>query len=133
MNSEAIITVIISVFSSSLFTIIVSSLILEPIREKNKFIFSEKQSLYISLIMYAQMILSPKTKSSIKIEAFNIEALNDEESINYAINALQAAIPKVKLITKNEQIVNSIYAFIKKQDNATLHQLINILRKDLYK
>lgn len=83
--------------------------------------------------MYAQMILSPKTKSSIKIEAFNIEALNDEESINYAINTLQAAIPKVKLITKNEQIVNSIYAFIKRQDNATLHQLINILRKDLYK
>lgn len=50
MNLEAVITVIISVFSSSLFTVIVSSVILEPIREKIN-LYLVRNNHYISLLL----------------------------------------------------------------------------------
>ena len=134
MDLVSITTIIISIFSSSLFTLILSSPVFEPMREKNRFIFSEKQSLYISIILYAQIVLLPnEAKSFINTGDSTRQFLSKEEIITNALNYLQTAIPKLKLISKNEKVIIAIYNFIERKNHDALNQLANILRKDLYK
>lgn len=132
MDISSIATIIISVLSSSIFTLLLSSIILEPLKEK--FIFDEKKRVYESIIIFAQIVLYPKeAKYSLGVARYNIQELSDEENISNALNDLKMAIPKLKLITKNQKIIEEIEKFIQNKDELTFNTLVNFLQKDLYK
>ncbi|HBG4838700.1 TPA: hypothetical protein KQF09_001803 [Clostridioides difficile] len=134
MDISSIATIIISVLSSSIFTLLLSSIILEPMKEKKKFIFDEKKRVYESIIIFAQIVLYPKeAKYSLGVARYNIQELSDEENISNALNDLKMAIPKLKLITKNQKIIEEIEKFIQNKDELTFNTLVNFLQKDLYK
>lgn len=134
MGISNIITIIISVLSSSIFTLLLSTIILEPITEKKKYIFDEKKRVYESLVIFAQIVLYPsEAKYSLGVERYNIQELSNEENVSNALNDLKMAIPKLKLITKNPKIINRVEMFIQHKNESTFNDLVNILQKDLYK
>ncbi|TJX57592.1 hypothetical protein E8P77_22340 [Soehngenia saccharolytica] len=134
MDMLNVITVIISILSSSIFTLILSSFIIEPMREKKRYIFNEKKRLYISLIIFAQIVLYPKeAKYSLSVKLYNIQELPDEENVKNALNDLCMAIPRLRLITKNQRIIEVTESFVEKKDEETFNCLVNLLQKDLYK
>lgn len=134
MDMLNVITVIISILSSSIFTLILSSFIIEPMREKKRYIFDEKKRLYINLIIFAQIVLYPKeAKYSLRVELYNIQELPDEENVKNALNDLCMAIPRLRLITKNQRIIEVTESFVEKKDEETFNCLVNLLQKDLYK
>jgi len=134
MDMSNIITVIISILSSSIFTLILSSVIFEPMREKKKYIFDEKKRLYESVIIFAQIILYPKeARYSLGVAKYNIQELSDEENVKNALNDLKMAIPKLRLITKNQKVIDETKKFIERKDEITFNSLVSILQKDLYK
>lgn len=134
MDISSIATIIISVLSSSIFTLLLSSIILEPMKDKKRFIFDEKKRVYESIIIFAQIVLYPKeAKYSLGVARYNIQELSDEENISNALNDLKMAIPKLKLITKNQKIIEEIEKFIQNKDELTFNTLVNFLQKDLYK
>lgn len=53
MGLSNIVTVVISVLSSSIFTLVLSSLIFDPVRERKKYIFDEKKQVYNSILNYS--------------------------------------------------------------------------------
>lgn len=134
MDISSFATIIISVLSSSIFTLLLSTIILEPMKEKRKFIFDEKKKVYESLVIFAQIVLYPtEAKYSLAVVRYNIQELTDEENIVNALNDLKMAIPKLKLITKNQKIVKEIERFIQNKDEFTFNTIVTILQKDLYK
>ena len=131
MGISNIITIIISVLSSSIVTLLLSTIILEPMKEKKKYIFDEKKRVYESLVIFAQIVLYPsEAKYSLGVERYNIQELSNEENVS---NALKMAIPKLKLITKNPKIINRVEMFIQHKNESTFNDLVDILQKDLYK
>ena len=48
-------TIIISVITSSLFTLVLSVFILDPIKEKKKYVFDEKKQVYESIIVFCHV------------------------------------------------------------------------------
>ena len=134
MGISNIITIIISVLSSSIFTLLLSTVILEPMKEKKKYIFDEKKRVYESLVIFAQIVLYPsEAKYSLGVERYNIQELSNEENVSNALNDLKMAIPKLKLITKNPKIINRVEMFIQHKNESTFNDLVDILQKDLYK
>ncbi|HBF7936945.1 UNVERIFIED_CONTAM: hypothetical protein C3P01_09245 [Clostridioides difficile] len=134
MGISNIITIIISVLSSSIFTLLLSTIILEPMKEKKKYIFDEKKRVYESLVIFAQIVLYPsEAKYSLGVERYNIQELSNEENVSNALNDLKMAIPKLKLITKNPKIINRVEMFIQHKNESTFNDLVDILQKDLYK
>lgn len=134
ISMDTISTIAISVLSSSLISVLMSTLILEPIKEKNKYIFDEKKRVYESIIIFAQIILFPvEAKYSLGVTRYNIQAISAEESVCNAINDLKMSIPKLKLITKNKRVIESTLNFIKKKDQQSLDILTDVLRNDLFK
>lgn len=134
MGISNIITIIISVLSSSIFTLLLSTIILEPMKEKKKYIFDEKKRVYESLVIFAQIVLYPsEAKYSLGVERYNIQELSNEENVSNALNDLKMAIPKLKLITKNSKIINRVEMFIQHKNESTFNDLVDILQKDLYK
>ncbi len=127
-------TVIISILSSSLFTVILSSTVLEPLKERRKYIFDEKKKVYESLIVFAQIVLFPQeARFSLKVERYDLNTLTDEECITNALNDLKMAIPKLKMITKNHKVIIAIHNFINVPDESSFNSLVNVLQRDLYK
>ena len=134
MGISNIITIIISVLSSSIVTLLLSTIILEPIKENKKYIFDEKKRVYESLVIFAQIVLYPsEAKYSLGVERYNIQELSNEENVSNALNDLKMAIPKLKLITKNPKIINRVEMFIQHKNESTFNDLVDILQKDLYK
>ena len=134
MGISNIITIIISVLSSSIFTLLLSTIILEPMKEKKKYIFDEKKRVYESLVIFAQIVLYPsEAKYSLGVERYNIQELSNEENVSNALNDIKMAIPKLKLITKNSKIINRVEMFIQHKNESTFNDLVDILQKDLYK
>lgn len=134
MNNSSITTIIISILSSSILSLLLSSIILEPMREKKKYIFEEKQKFYKSIIIFAQIALFPKeAKYSLSVNNYDIKELSDKEKISNALNDLKMSIPKLKLITKNQKIIEVIEKLIQDRDEDTFNTLVNLLQKDLYK
>ncbi len=134
MGISNIITIIISVLSSSIVTLLLSTIILEPMKEKKKYIFDEKKRVYESLVIFAQIVLYPsEAKYSLGVERYNIQELSNEENVSNALNDLKMAIPKLKLITKNPKIINRVEMFIQHKNESTFNDLVDILQKDLYK
>ena len=134
MGIDNVISIVISVLGSSLVTLILSTFIFIPKQEKQKYIFDEKKRVYESIVVFAQIVLYPEeAKYSLGVARYNIQELSDQENVKNALNDLKMAIPKIKLITKDNSVVENIMSFIEYKDKEHLDNLISKLRKDLYK
>lgn len=134
MSIDNVISIIISIFGSSVITLILSACIFQPMQDKKKYIFDEKKSVYESIIVFAQIVLFPaEAKFSLGVVRYNIQELSDDENRNNAINDLKMAIPKLKLISKDAGLVEEVDKFIQQKSEEQFNILVNRLRKDLYK
>lgn len=80
------------------------------------------------------IILSPKdAKYSLRVETYNLQKLPYETIQVNALNDLKMVIPKLKLITKNKEVIKSVEAFIKYKNEEKFNHLVDCLRKYLYK
>lgn len=103
-------------------------------QEKKKYIFDEKKRVYESIIVFGQIVLFPaEAKFSLGVVRYNIQELSDDENRNNAINDLKMAIPKLKLISKDDGLVKEVEKFIRQQNEEQFNVLVMRLRKDLYK
>ena len=134
MDINNIISIIISILGSSVITLILSTIIFQPMQDKRKYIFDEKKRVYDSIIIFAQIILFPtEAKFSLGVTRYNIQELSDDENRKNAINDLKMAIPKLKLISKDATLVREVNKFIEQKSEEQFDILVNRLRKDLYK
>ncbi len=134
MSIDNVISIVISILGSSLITLILSTFIFQPVQEKKKYIFDEKKRVYESIIVFAQIVLFPaEAKFSLGVARYNIQELSDEENRNNAINDLKMAIPKLKLISKDDGLTEEVEKFIQQQNEEQFNMLVMRLRKDLYK
>ena len=107
---------------------------LDPIRERRKYIFDEKKRVYDSIIIFAQIFLYPKeAKFSLGVERYDIQKLPYETMQGNALNDLKMSIPKLKLITRNQNVVKSVEEFIKYKNEEKFDCLVDCFQKDLYK
>ena len=72
-------------------------------------------------------------KYSLGVTRYNIQELSDKENVNNALNDLKMAIPKIRLITRDDIVIESIESFIEHKDIECFNVLVSKLRKDLYK
>ncbi len=134
MSIDNVISIVISILGSSLITLILSTFIFQPMQEKKKYIFDEKKRVYESIIVFAQIVLFPaEAKFSLGVARYNIQELSDDENRNNAINDLKMAIPKLKLISKDDGLTKEVEKFIQQQNEKQFNVLVMRLRKDLYK
>lgn len=134
MSIDNVISIVISILGSSLITLILSTFIFQPMQEKKKYIFDEKKRVYESIIVFAQIVLFPaEAKFSLGVARYNIQELSDDENRNNAINDLKMAIPKLKLISKDDGLTKEVEKFIQQQNEEQFNVLVMRLRKDLYK
>lgn len=134
MSIDIVISIVISILGSSLITLILSTFIFQPMQEKKKYIFDEKKRVYESIIVFAQIVLFPaEAKFSLGVARYNIQELSDDENRNNAINDLKMAIPKLKLISKDDGLTKEVEKFIQQQNEEQFNVLVMRLRKDLYK
>ncbi len=134
MSIDNVIAIVISILGSSLITLIFSTFIFQPMQEKKKYIFDEKKRVYESIIVFAQIVLFPaEAKFSLGVARYNIQELSDDENRNNAINDLKMAIPKLKLISKDDGLTKEVEKFIQQQNEEQFNVLVMRLRKDLYK
>ena len=111
-----------------------STFIFQPLQDKKKYVFEEKKRVYESIIVFAQSVLFPaEAKFSLGVARYNIQELSDDENRNNAINDLKMAIPKLKLISKDDGLVKELEKFIYQKSEEQFNILVNRLRKDLYK
>ena len=131
---DNVISIIISILGSSVITLILSTFIFQPLQDKKKYVFEEKKRVYESIIVFAQIVLFPaEAKFSLGVARYNIQELSDDENRNNAINDLKMAIPKLKLISKDDGLVKELEKFIYQKSEEQFNILVNRLRKDLYK
>lgn len=134
MSADNIISIIISILGSSVISLILSTFIFQPMQEKKKYIFEEKKKVYESIVVFAQIVLFPsEARYSLNVARYNIQELSDDDNRNNAINDLKMAIPKLKLITKDDCLVQAVKRFINQKSEEQFNVLIIRLRKDLYK
>lgn len=114
MKNIDIVQILICILSSSFLSVIVSAIFLDPIRERRKYIFDEKKRVYDAIIVFAQIFLYPKeAKFSLGVARYDIQKLSYETMKENALNDLKMSIPKLKLITRNRNVVKSVEEFIK--------------------
>lgn len=134
MSIENIISIIISILGSSLLTLVLSILVFNPLQNKKQYIFDEKKKVYESIIVFAQIALYPQeAKFSLGVARYNIQELSDEENMKNSINDLKMAIPKLRLITKNDKVIIKTNEFVENKDLDSFNKLVSELRNDLYK
>lgn len=129
-----LIQILICILSSSILSVIISAIFLDPFRDRRKYIFNEKKTVYNSIIIFAQIFLYPKeAKFSLSVERYDIQRLSYEIIQENAMNDLKMSIPKLKLITKNKDVVKSVEEFIKYKNEYKFDCLVDCFQKDLYK
>ena len=134
MSIDNVISIIISILGSSVITLILSTFIFQPLQDKKKYVFEEKKRVYESIIVFAQIVLFPaEAKFSLGVVRYNIQELSDEKNRKNAINDLRMAIPKVRLISKDNVLVEELEKFIQQKDEKQFNILVARLRKDLYR
>ncbi|MBO0468873.1 hypothetical protein JZO73_15335 [Enterococcus plantarum] len=120
--------------SSSLVTIILSTLFLEPFKDRKKYIFEEKKRVYESITIFSQIVLYPKeAKFSLGVARYDIQELSEQQRVENALNDLKMSIPKLQLITKNSDVVTETINFIEQKNEKSFNLLVATLRKDLFK
>ncbi len=134
MGIDNVISIVISILGSSLVTLVLSTFIFIPKQEKQKYIFDEKKRVYESIVVFAQIVLYPEeARYSLGVARYNIQELSDQENVKNALNDLKMAIPKIKLITKDNSVSEDVRSFIEYKDKKHFDKLISKLRKDLYR
>lgn len=129
-----LIQILICILSSSILSVIISAIFLDPFGDRRKYIFNEKKTVYNSIIIFAQIFLYPKeAKFSLSVERYDIQRLSYEIIQENAMNDLKMSIPKLKLITKNKDVVKSVEEFIKYKNEDKFDCLVDCFQKDLYK
>lgn len=134
MDNKFFATLLISVLSSSFFTLLLSSFVIDPMKDKRNYIFGQKKQVYDAIIIFSQIILFPReAKYSLGVERYDIQKLSDEKNVENALNDLKMAIPKLMLISKNKKVIEKTQEFIYKKNEESFNELIKVLQKDLYK
>ena len=134
MSIDNILSIIISILGSSLITLVLSTFIFIPKQEKQKYIFDEKKRVYDSIVIFAQIVLYPKeARYSLGVAIYNIQELSEQENVQKALNDMKMAIPKIRLITKDKTVAESVISFIEYRDKEHFDIFIFKLQKDLYK
>ena len=134
MDINTVSSLVITILGSSVITLLLSSYLLDPMKEKRKYIFDEKKRVYESIIVFAQIVLYPKeAKYSLGVQRYDIQSLSEKACVENALSDLKMAIPKLMLITKNKKVVESTRAFIHSSNEQHFFQLVDMLRNDLYK
>ena len=134
MSMDNVISIIISILGSSVITLVLSTLVFQPMQDRKKYIFDEKKRVYESIIVFAQIVLFPaEARFSLGVARYNIQELSNEENESNAINDLKMSIPKLMLISKDDRLVEEVEKFIQLKNEEQFNILVNRLRKDLYK
>lgn len=134
MSIDNVISIIISILGSSVITLVLSTLVFQPMQDRKKYIFDEKKRVYESIIVFAQIVLFPaEARFSLGVARYNIQELSNEENKSNAINDLKMSIPKLMLISKDDRLVEEVEKFIQLKNEEQFNILVNRLRKDLYK
>lgn len=134
MSMDNVISIIISILGSSVITLVLSTLVFQPMQDRKKYIFDEKKRIYESIIVFAQIVLFPaEARFSLGVARYNIQELSNEENKSNAINDLKMSIPKLMLISKDDRLVEEVEKFIQLKNEEQFNILVNRLRKDLYK
>ena len=134
MSIDNVIYIIVSMLGSSFMTLVLSTLVFQPMQDRKKYIFDQKKILYESIIVFAQIVLFPaEARFSLGVARYNIQELSNEENKSNAINDLKMAIPKLMLISKDDRLVEEVEKFIQLKNEEQFNILVNRLRKDLYK
>ncbi len=134
MDNNFIATLLLSVLGSSVFTLLLSSYVTDPMKDKRNYIFDEKKRVYEAIITFSQIILFPReSKYSLGVGRYDIQKLSDEKNVENALNNLKMAIPKLMLISKNKKVIEKTQEFIYKKNEESFNELIKVLQKDLYK
>lgn len=134
MSMDNVISIIISILGSSVITLVLSTLVFQPMQDRKKYIFNEKKRVYESIIVFAQIVLFPaEARFSLGVARYNIQELSNEENKSNAINELKMSIPKLMLISKDDRLVEEVEKFIQLKNEEQFNILVNRLRKDLYK
>lgn len=134
MSIDNVISIIISILGSSVITLVLSTFVFQPMQDRKKYIFDEKKRVYESIIVFAQIVLFPaEARFSLGVARYNIQELSDDENKNNAINDLKMAIPKLKLISRDDGLTKEVEKFIQQQNEEQFNVLVMRLRKDLYK
>lgn len=118
----------------SMITLVLSTLFFNPMQEKKKYIFDEKKKMYESIIIFAQIVLYPQeTKYSLSVANYKMQNLSDEQNIKNSVNDLKMIIPKLKLITQSDNVIEKTERFIENKNIESFNILVAELRKDLYR
>lgn len=132
MKNIDVVQILICILSSSFLSVIVSAIFLDPTRERRKYIFDEKKRVYDSIIVFAQIFLYPKeAKFALGVERYDIQKLSNEAMQANALNDLKMSIPKLKLITKNQNVIKSVNEFIKYKNEEKFDRLVDCFQNDL--
>ena len=133
MDISSIATIIISILSSSITTLLLSSIILEPMKDKKRFIFDEKQRVYESIITFAQIVLYPKeARYALGVARYNIQELSDEEK--ELLNKLKdkkkiIVVNKIDLEGKLDKSLLGDYIEISVKENIGIDKIKDRIRK----
>ena len=134
MSTDNIISIIISILGSSVVTLVLSTFVFQPMQDKKRYIFKEKQQVYESIIIFAQIVLYPvETRYSLGVARYDIQKLSDDENRMNAMNDLKMAIPKLRLISMDDRVVKEVEKFIYLKNEEQFNLLVSRLRRDLYK
>ena len=134
MDAVAVLTIIVSVLSSSLVTLLVSSYFIEPAKDKRTYMFDEKKRVYNSMLTFAQIFLYPDdAKYSLGVARYDIQKLTNEEMKTNVLRDMKMAIPKIRLITSDNKVIEFSKKFIDSPSEEALESMIHVYRRDLYK
>ncbi len=134
MSIDNMVSIIISILGSSVITLVLSTFVFQPMQDRKKYIFDEKKRVYESIIVFAQIVLFPaEARFSLGVAKYDIQQLSDDENRHNAINDLKMAVPKLRLISKDDRLVEEVEKFIQLKNEEQFDILVNRLRKDLYK
>lgn len=134
MSTDNIISIIISILGSSVVTLVLSTFVFQSMQDKKRYIFKEKQQVYESIIIFAQIVLYPvEARYSLGVARYDIQKLSDDENRMNAMNDLKMAIPKLRLISMDDRVVKEVEKFIYLKNEEQFNLLVSRLRRDLYK
>ena len=119
---------------SSAIVALLNTYVFEPKKNKLKYIFDEKKHVYEAIIIFGLMVLYPnESRDTQGVARYDIRNFSDEKITERGIIELEMSISKLTLISKNNDVVEKTKKFIKSQNEVTFNELVQVLKKDLYK
>lgn len=133
MGTDFVVTLILSILSSSAISALLNTYVFEPKRDRQKYILGDKKIMYDNIIFFGQMVLYPEeARYAINVNGINLEHCSTDKIIELGIIKFKMAIPKILLLTTNENVVKEANKFIDSKNEDSFGELIKILQKDLY-